>query len=268
MELRMTVPMAGALAELFPPESPVSHYVLDRCFARHELAKFDPRQFDPNAGKIKRVREVLTDAAHQDPVRGGRLLRDLVDQLRGAGEFPRLAEDGALASFRASLHPAGFSLADDGTIAPLTLDGLSGRELSTALGAYIERARRGDTDAPLLASTAKDLAEATARHVLVERGGSYSESMGFQGTLHNAFDAVGMTPVGPTEWQAILKYLDSDPVRRLHQCIYLTALAANKLRQAEGTGHGRPHVASVSGDDARAAAEAAALTSGTMLDRL
>ena len=29
MELRVTVPMAGALAELFPPESPISHYVLD-----------------------------------------------------------------------------------------------------------------------------------------------------------------------------------------------------------------------------------------------
>jgi hypothetical protein len=55
------------------------------------------------------------------------------------------------------LRSAGYSLADEGTIAPLTLDGLSGRELTTALRVYIERARRGDTDAPLVAGTAKDL---------------------------------------------------------------------------------------------------------------
>jgi hypothetical protein len=90
----------------------------------------------------------------------------------------------------------GFSIADDGTVAPLSLDGLSGRELTTALRVYVERARRGDADAPLVAGTAKDLAEATARHVLIEQGGSYRESMGFQGTLHNALAAIVMTPVG------------------------------------------------------------------------
>jgi hypothetical protein len=268
MELRITVPMAGALAELFPPESPISHYQLDRTFERYQLGEFDPRRFDPNAGKIKRVREVLTEAAHQDPGKGGQVLLHLIDLLKGAGEFPRLAQSGALTSIRAALRSAGFSIADDGTVAPLSLDGLSGRDLTAALRAYVARARRGDADAPLVAGTAKDLAEATARHVLVERGGSYSESMGFQGTLHNAFAAIGLTPVGPSEWQEILKQLDSDPAQRLHQCIYLTALAANKLRQAEGTGHGRPQEATVSNHDARMAAEAAALTSGAMLDRL
>ena len=268
MELRITVPMAGALAELFPPESPISHYVLDRSFERFQVRQFDPRRLDPNAGKIKRVREVLIEAAHQDPLKGGQLLLHLVDQLKGAGEFPRLAQSGALRSLRGVLRSAGFFIADDGTVAPLSLDGLSGRELTTALRVYVERARRGDADAPLVAGTAKDLPEATARHVLIEQGGSYSESMGFQGTLHNAFAAIGMTPVGPSEWQEILKQLDSDPARRLQQCVYLAALAANKLRQAEGTGHGRPHDAKISGHDARIAAEAAALTSGAMLDRL
>jgi hypothetical protein len=268
MELRITVPMAGALAELFPPESPISHYVLDRSFERFQLREFDPRRLDPNAGKIKRVREVLTEAAHQDPVKGGQLLLHLIDLLRGAGEFPRLAQSGALTSLRGALRSAGLSIADDGTVAPLSLDGLSGRELTTALRVYVERARRGDTDAPLVAGTAKDLAEATARHVLVERGGTYSESMGFQGTLHNAFSAIGMTPVGPSQWQEILKQLDSDPAQRVQQCVYLTALAANKLRQEEGTGHGRPHDATISNHDARMAAEVAALASGAMLDRL
>ena len=268
MELRITVPMAGALAELFPPESRISHYVLDRCFERFQLREFDPRRLDPNAGKIKRVREVLTEAAHEDPVKGGQLLLHLVEQLKGAGEFPGLAQSGALTSFRGALRSAGFSIADDGTVAPLSLDGLSGRELTTALRVYVERARRGDADAPLVAGTAKDLVEATARHVLVERGGSYSESMGFQGTLHNAFAVVGMTPVGPSQWQEILKQLDNDPAGRLQQCIYLTALAANKLRQAEGTGHGRPQDAKISSHDAQIAAEAAALTSGAMLNRL
>ena len=93
--------------------------------------------------KIKRVREVLTEAAHEDPLKGGQLLIHLIDQLKGAGEFPRLAESGALASLRGALRSEGFSIADDGTVTPLSLDGLSGRELTTALLAYVERARRG-----------------------------------------------------------------------------------------------------------------------------
>src|SRR6266568_1644899 len=136
MELRITVPMAGALAELFPPESPISHNVLDRSFKRFQLREFDPRRLDPNAGKIKRVREVLTEAAHQDPVKGGQLLLHLVDLLKGAGEFPRLAQTGALTSLQSALRSAGFSISDDGTVAPLSLDGLSGRELTTALRVY------------------------------------------------------------------------------------------------------------------------------------
>jgi hypothetical protein len=230
MELRITVPMAGALAELFPPESPISHYQLDRCFERFQLQEFDPRRLDPNAGKIKRVREILTEAARQNPVSGGQLLLHLLDLLKGAGEFSRLAQTGALTTLRGALRSAGFSIADDGTVAPLSLDGLAGRDLTTALRVYVERARRGAADAPLVAGTAKDLAEATARHILVERGDTYSESMGFQGTLHNAFSAVGMTPLGPSQWQEILTWLDKDAAQRLQQCVYLTALAANKLR--------------------------------------
>jgi hypothetical protein len=218
MELRITVPMAGHLQSSSHPR------------ARSRLTCSTVRSSGFNSvtlilDGLTRMRgrssefEVLTEAAHQDAVKGGRLLLHLVDLLKGVGEFPRLAESGALTSLRSALRPAGFSIADDGTVAPLSLDGLSGRELTTALRVYVERARRGDADAPLVAGVSKDLAEATARHVLVERGGSYSESMGFQGTLHNAFAAIGMKPVRPSGWQEILKQLESDPAERLQQCV-------------------------------------------------
>jgi hypothetical protein len=117
----------------------------------------------------------------------------------------------------------------------------------------VRRARAGATDAPLVVGTNKDLIEATARHVLVETTGAYQGAMSFPATLYQAFDRLGLTPAPP----AVMQALGGDPRAQFQQALYLLACAVNRLRNAEGTGHGRPAAASVEGRDARLLSQAA-----------
>ena len=144
---------------------------------------------------------------------------------------------------------------------------LAGKELTDALRAYVRRAREGADDGALVTGTGKDLIEAVARHVLVERVGTYNESMDFAGTLFHAFRELGFTHLTGQE-PALRSQLAADGVARLYQCLYLLALAVNDLRHQQGTGHGRPFPATVDPTDARIATEAMGLIAGLLLECL
>jgi hypothetical protein len=64
----------------------------------------------------------------------------------------------------------------DGDLRPRLLGSLSCRAVTRALKAQVRRAQEGADDAALVIGTAKDLVEATAAHVLVERYGSFQET--------------------------------------------------------------------------------------------
>jgi hypothetical protein len=66
--------------------------------------------------------------------------------------------------------------------------------------------------------------------------------------------------------QAIENDLDADPRRRLEQSLYLAAVAVNKLRNAQGVGHGRPFAPSVSDLQAKAAVDTMAIVSELLLE--
>jgi hypothetical protein len=110
--------------------------------------------------------------------------------------------------------------------------------------------------------------EAAARHVLVERTGSYPQG-GHKGsfpvTLANAFTTLVMA-VGPSV------KLDDDPHRALQQCLFLLGTAVNRLRNEAGTGHGKPgpptKTTPLAPAEARLVARATALLVGAMLDVL
>jgi hypothetical protein len=264
-----TVEVAVSLSELFPPESLVSHDILDRAIQRHGLAAFDPRKVESQAGKKKRVRAVVSESARHQPDAGGRLVVELIETLRGYGEFQAgRASPESIGALQRAIEPQGYSLSRDGTLAPRSRDSLDSREMTAALRAYIERARHGHDDAPLVAGTAKDLVEATARHVIQERGGTYNPNMGLVGTLHNAFEALGLATVDLTGVKSIHEVLDDDAIRRLDQCLYLLALAVNEVRKEFGTGHGRPQPARISVTDATTSAEATGLIAARLLDLL
>lgn len=274
MDLRADHALAAAMAAMFQAESPVSHYDLDQAFPQFGLVEADPKTTFPDQqhGKAKRVKAVLTYAAESAPEAGGRLVAFLIQRLRGHGAFREgsdcCMEAATVANAREALRSAGFALASDGSLAPLMLDALTGRDLTEALQIYVDRARRGASDAALVAGTGKDLVEATARHVLVERQGGYQPQMNLPGTLYQAFDAVGLTAPSNNAMEKINASLAEDHVRRVHECLYVLGVAVNRLRNDQGIGHGRPFPATVNEDEARLATETMGLLAGLLLSRL
>lgn len=274
MKLRVNDALGTAISQMIDQDSPLSHDDLDTSFDRFKLRAGDIGKKDAEGkpiGKHRRVKAVLTYAVDNDPEAGGRLVEYLVSRLRGAGSFRdgssnRLPAD-AVANAQAVFRGEGLTLTDDGALVPTTLDGLSGTALTQALLAYVQRAREGAEDAALLTGNAKDLVEATARHVLEERAGGYSPHMPFPGTVFQAFNSLGYSGVTGKEFD-LRKELSSDRIERFHQCLYLLAVVVNDLRNDQGTGHGRPFPATVSAREARAATQAMGLVSGLLLESL
>jgi hypothetical protein len=109
------------------------------------------------------------------------------------------------------------------------------------------RAKRGVADAALLAGTGKDLLEATAAHLVVERCGYDPGEANFPTLLEWAFLSVEMVTT---------KVLPGEPAnKRFERALYEAGCALNKLRNKEGTGHGRPWLSSVSDAEAQTASE-------------
>lgn len=266
----LTDAIATAVSQLVQAERPPSHDQLDRLFQRVGLASADPRTQNPMVGKLKRVRGVLTHALDSNPDAGAQLVSLLIDAIRAGGGFrptsPSFIGDGPLRDAQDAFRSEGYDLDTEGILRPSLLDNLNEADLNEALARYVRRARAGAQDAALVTGSGKDLLEAVARHVLVTRTGAYDERMGFPGTLFHAFDQKGLaTPAGPV-MEAIEKGLDDDPRRRLAQLLYLLGVAINRLRNAEGTGHGRPFAPTVSDLEAKVAVEAMAIIGEFLLE--
>jgi Abortive infection C-terminus len=269
----LTDAIAQAIADLFDAERRPAHSDLDRLFSRARLVEGDPKHHDASLmiGKRKRVVAVLTYALDQDRVAGAKLVAQLLGAVRGVGGFRPTSEDyvgeEVLRNARAAFRDQGFELDEDGHLRPLSLETLEGADLTEALRLYVRRARAGHGDAALVTGTGKDLLEAAARHVLVERTGAYDVRMNFPMTLYHAFYAEGLaTPPGDVldAWE---KKLDPDPRKRLEQTLHLVGLAVNKLRNTEGTGHGRPFPPTVTDKEAKVAIESMGLVAELLLEQ-
>jgi hypothetical protein len=250
-------PVVAAVADLFHADRwQPSHDDLTIQFKRAGLSVGDPRNTYAMTGKRKRVRGVLLYALdHHEPA-GQKLVASLVGLVKGAGGFRPASEfyvgEETLANARDAFKAEGFELDLDGNLRPRLLENLSGDELTEALFAYVRRARKGAPDAALVTGTGKDLLEATARHVLVEKGRDYS-GLDFPGTLYQAFLAVGLTP-SPGSVKA-MGALSSDAREKLVDALYVAGCAVNTLRNKQGVGHGHPFVTSVTEEESRAAVE-------------
>jgi hypothetical protein len=91
-------------------------------------------------------------------------------------------------------------------------------------------------DAALVTGTGKDLVGAVAAHVLAERFGSYPQTANFPTLLGQAFSATGLCAV---------KQPNPTPQQQLELALYELACAVNRLRNKQGTGHGRPFLPEV-----------------------
>lgn len=243
-----------------------SHSDIEYEIKRTNLQNGDPKVQGQLVGKAKRVRSTLSWALENNPDNGAKFVLNLVSHVKACGGFRegssnfvgKEAIQNAIFAFKA----VGFELTIEGELFPLLLDNLDGAELTAALEAYVRRAKRGAEDAALVTGTGKDLLEATAAHILVEKWGSYPSSANFPGILGQAFVALGFaTP------EDIPK--PGEPAtRRVERALYTVGCAVNSLRNKEGTGHGRPWMPSVTIDQAKLAVQQMGVIAEYMLAAL
>lgn len=241
-----------------------SHSDIEFQIQRVRLSAGDPKSQGHSVGKAKRVRGALHWALENDNTAGEAFVENLIALIRGCGGFRKESTnyvgaepvENAIAAF----HVEGFVLTSTGELQPVILEGLSGAALSDALKAYVRRAKRGADDAALLAGTGKDLLEATAAHILVERNGAYPKSANFEGLLGMAFTATGLTTPNHT-----VKPGES-PQCKMERAMFTLACSVNALRNKAGTGHGRPWLPNVTDLEARVAIQFMGAIAEWMLD--
>lgn len=248
-----------------PPREP-SHSDLEFHIDRCGLSAADPKKQGQNVGKEKRVRAVLSWAMENELTKGETFVCVLISLLRGFGGFRVTSSnyigDDVIEDAIKAFHSEGFTLTRDGVLNPMLLDGISGRELTAALRMYVRRAQQSAEDAALVTSTGKDLLEATAAHVLMEKWGSYSEGNNFPTLLGQAFTACELKAVHETS-QTNESYM-----HRLERALYQAACAINTMRNKEGIGHGRPWLPSITDCQAKIAIQLMGIVSGLLLDKL
>ncbi|QKY70296.1 abortive infection family protein [Lentibacillus sp. CBA3610] len=243
-----------------------THSDLSFLFSRVGLTHMDPKANGQTVGKAKRVRAVLSSALNNDIHAGELLIKYLIDTIKGFGGFRKeslnFVGQEAIENATSVFKSEGYVLSSDGDLHPLVLDNLTEKGLTQALVSYVKRARKGSLDAALLAGTGKDLLEAVAKHVLQVKWGQNSFPKNFPTLLGQAFTALDMyTPSknGDSKLSAIKRYESS---------LYQLGCSVNTLRNKEGTGHGRPFLASISDEDAQNVVQSIGVVSDYMLRKL
>lgn len=197
------IEIGSVLGDFFEGGFGPSHDELDRAIARTGLQAGDPapggRSAQGPVGKTKRIRQVLVYATDHDSRGGLELARQVVDLLRAFGRFePALdvyAGKDKCARLREAFGRLGYDLDASGSLRAKVVDNLAGTALTDALRGYIDRINLNPEDAPLQVGTGKELDEAVARHVLVERLGDYptgGHQSSFPLTLTQAFTVLGL----------------------------------------------------------------------------
>ena len=239
-----------------------SHSDIEFQINRVQLQNGDPKASGQTVGKAKRVRGTLTWAMQNAPEAGEVLVSNLISLIRGCGGFrpesPNYVGADCIATAADAFKTEGYELASDGELTPIALGSMSGLELTKALESYVRRAQKGIKDAALVTGTGKDLLEAVAAHILQEKYGGYDTGWNFHMLLGRAFIAVDMATS-----QDKPKAGDP-PQKNVERAMFELALAINKLRNKEGTGHGRPWLSSISESEARIVVE----LMGTIAERL
>ncbi|KRA41605.1 abortive infection family protein [Pseudoxanthomonas sp. Root630] len=240
-----------------------THSAIEFQIAKAELSAGDPTKAGQVVGKAKRVRGVLSWGMENAPEKAGQFAESLLAVVKGSGGFretsPNYVGRDAIADAIEAFRSEGYELTTTGELRPLLLDSLSGRPLTEALNAYVRRARAGSLDAALVTGTSKDLLEATAKHVLVTRFGAEPTVTNFPTLLAQAFMALGL---------CFDKSAAKGPQERVDAAMYELACGINALRNAQGTGHGRPFPASVDNEEARVAIESMGVIADRLLSKL
>ena len=99
-------------------------------------------------------------------------------------------------------------------------------------------------------------------HVIQTKWGSYPTNANFQGLLGQAYIALGLA-VPEQDAQP-----GEPPIKALERAMFQAACAVNRLRNKEGTGHGRPWLPSLTKADATASIELVGCIASFLLSKL
>ena len=242
-----------------------SHDEISRIVMRAGLSHAEPDEPDRvQRGKVKRVRTILAHALDRQPAEGQRFVELFIDQVRACGGFrasmPHYPGPETIAQLRKAFRRVGFDLDPEGNLRPTVLENLAGVEMTEALSPYVRRAQVGSCDAELLIGTAKNLEEATVRHVLKETTGEYAKvgrPAHFPKALYDAYYALDLAGSDAQ--------LDKNPYRALQQALFLLACAVNRLRNDRGDGHGRPEPSVATALEGRLSTQSAGLVCELLL---
>jgi hypothetical protein len=237
-----------------------------------EIKKAGLLEFDPNkpglapVGKMKRVRSVLVSSLDSHQTKCETFAFGILSLIRATGGFrtgsPNFVGTSEIENLRGLLRAKGILLGIDGALSPLLLDGLSAKELTEALAVYVDRARKGFEDAALIVGTGKDLMEAVAAHVIQEKTGSYPTTANFPTLLGQAFIMLGMATSQDKKIEG------EHPRKEIERNLFDLACSVNRLRNKQGTGHGRPFLPDLTVEESREAVQVVGIVANKLLSAL
>lgn len=231
------------------------------------LAVHDPRQQgQATIGKARRVRAILYSAMETDSVGASKFAFGFLSKVRASGGFREGSTNyvgrEVIANAKVAFDSEGFILGEDGSLSAKLLGSLRGPAMTNALRAYAIRAQKGAEDAALVTGTGKDLLEATAAHALETLNGTYPKSANFQALLGMSFIALDLAV------PEIAEQLGEPPCKGMERGLFVAAMGVNRLRNKQGTGHGRPFLPTITDEEAKAAIEVVGTVAGYMLAKL
>ncbi|MBL1215621.1 MAG: abortive infection family protein [Ignavibacteriae bacterium] len=243
-----------------------SHSDIQNVIQSCQLSGGDPHNSGPPVGKLKRVRSVLYWGLENQPSDVEIFGYKLISLIKGCGGFrkasPNYVGEDSIKNLCDAFKSVNILFLEDGTITPITLENLSGQQLTEALQIYVDRAKRGIEDAALSVGTSKDLLEAVSAHILQELWGTYPRKDNFPTLLGQAFSALELSTPEHKEKSG------EHPRCKVERAMYQLACSLNTLRNKQGSGHGRPWVPDLKNNEAKFAIESIGVISEYLLEKL
>lgn len=238
--------VAATFADIFTAESPPTHSDMDVAFRR---AGVSSPQSPPGTGidSISKARRVTNAFDQADEEKANGLIRALTMSLVSKRIFEKSHDEVAqnlLAELRKNLARVGWELGPSGSLSPLGVINVQagGRE---ALEQQIKRLRNSGDDVSLMLGAAKDSLEAAARFVLEERQESYQPDESLEALVNRVMKLAGIS-TRPADVSSEA----SKALATINQSVPKIAEAVRKVRNDQGTGHGRTVVATMSRPEA------------------
>ena len=219
-----------------------THTQLTRVFNQTGYGSAAPYDsYSPNQQPNKETRVQLTiQAATNDPERSRELIDGLLSEYRDSGFFNTMEdkqdEKKRLEKYQSAKQAFmrnGWELTESGKIFPAGTS-LVATEGRPAINKQLDRLRRGSDNPALMIGTAKEMLESTAKYVCETFSVPYRENMSFDELWHLARDRLDILPE-----QVDLSRPGAKELRGILQASWSIARMTNKLRNDEGTGHGR-----------------------------